>query len=250
MIALVDFNSHKTRNFKESVYHSNVRFKGYKNPVNMTSDTISEFSRTSNLDFLAKMYNQNRLVNVLKMEKEGIPNLRAVYDKGVRGETLSCLRNEKFLPIVKKCGVETIIELRSDDFSRTFKDKCKQNGLNYFYFPIDKTQIPDRIILNNLPKFIDTIRRGRFYIACAQGLHRTDIALAIHYAFDPKQKEPPFMAGHTHNHIVDMVDINRRLESIYKEVTNEDRIYLGWPENYDQEFRRKQQVLKTFSERL
>ena len=228
-------------------------FMGRKEPIQFVQKCVEglgavEKRERSYSQYFTNFYEQNKVINFFQLQETGIPNLRLVYNKGVRGETLSASRNTKFIPIVKASGIDTVIDLRTTDCTAAFKDKCHKFGLRYFHIPIDKTQVSDREILDNLPTLFRLIDRGKFYIACAQGKHRTDIALAIHYVFNPKQKIPPYMSGHTKNNITDMEDINRRLNSLYKAMTPEDRFRLGWPKDYDAEFLRKKKILKTYSE--
>jgi hypothetical protein len=152
--------------------------------------------------------------------------------------------------LLKNCGIDTVIDLRGGDFTPKYKQKCDKFDLKYLHFPIDKDTISDRIILDNMPELFKILEDGKYYISCAQGLHRTDIALAINYVFNPKQKVPPVMEGHLKNGVVDLSDINMRLNSLYKAMTPDDKIKLGWNENYDAEFLRKKRVLKTYNETI
>ena len=208
----------------------------------------TEMSANECLSYLSKLYLQNNVINFAQLQKLGIPNLQLVYNRGVRGATLSSPQNTKFMPAIKRCGIDTIIDLRVSDYTHTYKEKCDEFGFKYFHLPIDKKNTPDREILDKLPTFLKLIERGKFYIACAMGKHRTDIALAINYAFNPRQKEPPLMSGHTRNYVTDMEDINRRLNSLYRALTPEDKLKLGWTEDYEKEFWHKIQVLKSYSE--
>ncbi len=199
------------------------------------------------LNYFARQYEKNKFINYAELTKINIPNLQLLNNKGVRGETLSS-KSPKVLKYIKECGIDTIVDLRTTDYTKAFKDKCNKLNIEHIHIPIDKKLVPDREILDSLPVLFRVMERGKYYIACAQGKHRTDIALAINYVFNPKQKVPPFMSGHTKNHVTDMADINRRLNSLYKAMTKNDREKLGWPENYDVEFQRKKRVLKTYSE--
>ncbi len=215
------------------------------NPKEGLSNTEKGFQCC--LDYFAKKYEKNKFINFAELLKTNIPNLQLISNKGVRGETLSA-KSPKLLKFIKDCGIDTIIDLRTTDYTKAFKEKCVKSNIEHIHIPIDKKLVPDREILDKLPELFEIMERGKYYIACAQGKHRTDIALAINYVFNPKQKVPPFMSGHTKNHVTDMADINRRLNSLYKAMTKEDRIKFGWPDNYDIEFQRKKRIIKTYSE--
>ena len=89
---------------------------------------------------------------------------------------------------------------------------------------------------------------GRYYISCAQGLHRTDIALALNYIFNPKVQDVPIMIGHYHDNM-DMSDIARRINSISKKLNPEKLKALGWEKDAEEEItKRKLKLVKSFYE--
>ena len=230
----------------------NIQFKGLSNFGGTFERNSKELAKDTKiqycLNYFAKQFEENRVVDFKRLREAHIPNLRIVDNRGVRGETLSSPKNDRYLPLIKKCGIDTVIDLRGEDYTPKYKVKCDKFGLNYVHFPIDKDKIDPRTIIDKLPEFFNLLERGKFYIACAQGLHRTDIALALNYVFNPKQKVPPFLAGHTIDHTVKMENINRRINSVYRALTPEDKAKLGWTEDYEKEFLRKRTVLRTFSE--
>lgn len=234
----------------------NINFSGCSNIIRSVESKTAKFDDETMqqmqycLNYFARNYSQNSGINYPELKKAGIPNLKLIFNKGLRGETLSSPKNDKYLRLLKNCGIDTVIDLRGGDFTPKYKQKCDKFDLKYLHFPIDKDTISDRIILDNMPELFKILEDGKYYISCAQGLHRTDIALAINYVFNPKQKVPPVMEGHLNNGVVDLSDINRRLNSLYKAMTPDDKIKLGWNENYDAEFLRKKRVLKTYNETI
>ena len=48
--------------------------------------------------------------------------------------------------------------------------------MEYFYYPVDNRADVVESMVALFPEFCERIDRGGFYIACAMGLHRTDIA--------------------------------------------------------------------------
>ena len=185
-----------------------------------------------------------------KIKELNIPNLQQIDNKGFRGESLSADRNNKYLPQIKKYGIDTIIDLRTADYTPRYNKLCKDLGFNYFHIPIDSKTISDREIINNLPVLFERLEKGNFYIACAQGKHRTDIAIALNYLFNPKYKgEPPVMYGHVENGKMRIQDIFTRANSIYKELTIEDKAMLGWNKEFDESFKQRKINLREFNER-
>lgn len=200
--------------------------------------------------FKLKDVDSIRNLNISRLNKLGIPNLALTTNDGLRGESLSSKKNRKFLKEVHENGVTTIIDLRDKYTSTSFPELCEQNNLEYFNIPIDSSSVSDRKIIDNLPLLFELIDRGHFYIACAQGLHRTDIALSLNYVFNPKCSEPPYLLGHFRNDDFKYEDIARRLNSIKKSLTPEDLEKMGWDDSFEEEFHNRKKYLSDYNKSL
>ena len=213
---------------KQSVNNNSIKYHGYYYPF---------------IAFCGK--EEHRNYNNVKVD---IPNFHSVNGKGLRGESLSIKRNSKFLPLLHDLGIKHIIDLKTSDFSKNFQANVEKNSMTYSHFPIDSEKTSDREIINNLPELFEIINNGDFYIACAQGLHRTDIALAINYIFNKDAIEnPPILYGHLEKSSVRVSDIFRRTNSIFKSLTGEDRKKLGL-ENFDEnKYKAKKKELMEFN---
>lgn len=196
-------------------------------------------------------FQQKFLVNFEALKSLGIPNLHTVGNKGVRGESLSSSKNYKFLSKLKENGITTVIDLRTADYTEKFKAKCDSFGLNYVHIPIDEKVTTDREILDNMSELFRQFERGHFYVACAQGRHRTDIALALNYIFNPKSNlSIPKMYGHIKPDKFRCQDIFTRVNSLYKAMTVQDRAKLGWTEEFEKNLPVRKKLLKLFNERF
>ena len=159
--------------------------------------------------------NTNQLINAR------ILNIATVYG-GVRGTTLSSRHNMRHWQTVVDSGIRTIIELRDEDHSDRLCRLCKQYGIRYFAFPMDSHSVPNEVIASRLQEFFELIDNGDFYIACAMGLHRTDMALAIYWMFHGADcgLNPPVLKGHTESGelILNRLQnkVFRRLNSLYE----------------------------------
>ena len=86
---------------------------------------------------------------------------------------------------------------------------------------MDSHSIPNEVIASKLQEFFELIDDGDFYIACAMGLHRTDMALSIYWMFHSADNgiNPPILKGHTENGrlVLDRLKnkVFRRLNSLY-----------------------------------
>lgn len=177
-----------------------------------------------------------------------ITNLKLIPNNSLRGETLSSKKNRWALKKLKGYGIESVIDLREKYLSEKYPQMCTLQGLKYYNFPIDSHSVRDEEIIKNFPLMFKVMDKGRYYISCAQGLHRTDIALALNYIFNPKAQDIPLMIGHYQDKM-DMSDIARRINSISKKLNPEKLKALGWGKNAVEEItKRKLEFVKSFYE--
>ncbi|MBO5698891.1 MAG: hypothetical protein J6R79_02665 [Bacteroidaceae bacterium] len=149
-----------------------------------------------------------------------IQNIATVYG-GVRGTTLSSRHNMRYWQTIVDSGVRTTIELRNEDHSDRLCKMCEMYGIRYFAFPMDSYSVPNETIAYKLQEFCELIDDGKFYIACAMGLHRTDMALSVYWMFHGADigLNPPILKGHIENGKLVLDRLNnkvfRRLNSLY-----------------------------------
>lgn len=168
---------------------------------------------------------QSEGLDVERILSTKIPDLAQVYG-GFRGRTLSSNRQLHAWNTMIQSGINQIIDLRADYQSDFYSKLCKQSGIAYFRYPVayEKERITQMVEL--FPEFCRLIDNGRFYIACALGLHRTDIALCtywVFYAADKGIAPPPIrgyrkVEGHTTNKIM------RILNAVYKCMTEKNGV--------------------------
>lgn len=209
--------------------------------INNSSDNITFLLDNDRNKEILESDGNNKIYEILK---SNIPNFYFLPNNSARGESLSHKNNKNMLPIIKACGIERIIDLKTTDFNSNFEDLVTKNNMCYYHFPIDSYTTSTKEIIKNLPAFFEQINKGHYYIACAQGLHRTDIAMSINYVFNPKASHiPPILYGHRNKKGLRMDDIAKRLNSIYKELSDEDKIRLGY-KNFDEKiFKAKKKML-------
>ena len=159
----------------------------------------------------------------------GIQNIATVYD-GVRGTTLSSRHNMHYWQTIVDSGVRTIVELCDEDHSDRLCRMCEIHGIRYFAFPMDSYSVPNEVIASRLQEFFELIDNGDFYIACAMGLHRTDMALSIYWMFHGADNgmKPPILRGHIADEKLVLDRLNnkvfRRLNSLYAYLTENNVI--------------------------
>lgn len=171
-----------------------------------------------------------------------IANIARVAGNIVRGETLWAARNRKHILAVKEAGVDCIIDFRTADFTGKFSELCAYKDVEYHHFPIDKANQPDEELLKSLPELFDMLDNRNCYISCQQGLHRTDIALAIYYMFHDTTFVPDLF-GHKKDGNLRCNDIMRRVNSLYAALTPELKTMLNIPDYGDSDFRSRRKIL-------
>lgn len=232
-------NNNKIIKQNNQLYSFNFKSKNVKESSSNCSEDFITY-----LDSLAASFKSNVIsdstINLSKINSLDIPNKRIYKDSIVRGESLSSKKNRKFIRPIKNAGIKNVIDLRDKYSSNLYSDLCETNSLNYFHLPVDSHSVPDEVIIDNLPTLIKTLDKGSTFIACAQGLHRTDIALALYYFFNPKEQEIPKMFGHVRENGFKCDDILRRINSVNNKISDEMLVNLGWNlEDYEATFEKR-----------
>lgn len=143
-----------------------------------------------------------------------IGNLYPVFDRGVRGETLARRSHtDKTLEAVKDAGIRKIIDLRTADHNDRLAMRCNAVGLTYHHIPVDAAVRSPELLNRDLSLLFDLLDEDGFYISCQQGLHRTDIALALYYFFH-NDNQVPVMIGHRTKGFLRCDDIMRRINGM------------------------------------
>lgn len=165
----------------------------------------------------------SKTLDVERILATNIPDIHPVYG-GVRGRTLSSSRQAYAWPTVVEAGIHTIIDLREDGVYSRLSDFCQQSGISYFYYPVDKRARNIEKMIELFPELCKHIDAGNFYIACAMGLHRTDIALCTYWVFYAADKgiAPPAIHGYRKEDGHDTSKIMCVLHAFYKQLTEKN----------------------------
>lgn len=154
-------------------------------------------------------------LNVEKILSTGIPDLASVYG-GFRGRTLSSTKQLHAWNTMMEAGINQVIDLRADYTSDFYSELCRKSGIAYFHYSVSYEEIEQMARL--FPEFYRLIDNGRFYIACAMGLHRTDIALCTYWMFYAADKgiAPPEIRGYRKADGHTTSKIMRTLNALFK----------------------------------
>jgi len=137
------------------------------------------------------------MLDIERIIQTRIPDIAPVYG-GVRGRTISSHKQAYAWKTVVVAGLKQVIDLRKDYSADRYPELCRQYGVDYFHYPIDNDRETIAKMVKLFPTFCEKIDKGDFYIACAMGLHRTDIALCTYWVFYAADKDiaPPPIRGY------------------------------------------------------
>ena len=154
-----------------------------------------------------------------------IPDLAQVYG-GFRGRTLSSTRQLHAWKTMVESGINQVIDLRADYSSDFYSELCERSGISYYKYPVAYEDVWIAKMVELFPEFCKLIDNGRFYIACAMGLHRTDIALCTYWVFYAADKgiAPPPICGYRKDRGLTTNKIMRMLNAMYKYMTEKNGV--------------------------
>ena len=157
----------------------------------------------------------NTSLDMDKALSTGIPDIHPAYG-GLRGRTLSSNRQLYAWKTLIEAGLKQVIDLRADYNSDFYSGLCAKTGVEYFHYPVAIERMEEMVDL--FPKLCELIDRGNFYIACAMGLHRTDIALCLYWVFYAADRgvTPPPLRGYRKDKGLGSDKIMRALNAFYK----------------------------------
>ena len=154
-------------------------------------------------------------MNFTRLQQTLIPDLAPVYG-GARGRTMSSRHQAYAWCALVEAGVTTMIDLREKDHTDRLPALCEEYGMQYFHYPIDTSTEAIAQMVTLFPEFCRRIDAGNFYIACAMGLHRTDIALNAYWLFYAADKgtQQPVIYGYRQEDGHTLDKLNRVLNAI------------------------------------
>ncbi len=164
-------------------------------------------------------------MNYSRLAIAHIPDLVPVYG-GVRGRTMSSRHQAYAWRALVEAGVTTIIDLREKDHTDRLPALCEEYDMQYFHYPVDTSVEAIAQMVELFPQFCQLIDAGDFYIACAMGLHRTDIALNAYWLFHAADHgvQPPTIHGYRQEDGHTLDKLNRVLNALYAGFTEHNGV--------------------------
>lgn len=175
--------------------------------------------------YAVKVSVRPKVLDVDRILTTNIPDLAQVYG-GFRGRTLSSTRQLHAWNTLIESGISAVIDLRADYSSNFYSELCQRSGISYFKYPVAYEDVWIAKMVELFPEFCKLIDNGRFYIACAMGLHRTDIALCTYWVFYAADKgiAPPPICGYRKDKGLTTNKIMRVLNAVYKYMTEKNGV--------------------------
>lgn len=164
-------------------------------------------------------------MDINKILSTQIPDIAPVYG-GVRGRTISSYKQAYAWKTIVAAGLKQVIDLRKDYKADRYPELCRKYGVDYFHYPIDNDRETIANMVELFPQFCKKIDNGNFYIACAMGLHRTDIALCTYWIFYGADRgiEPPHIRGYRQAAGHNTSKIMRIINAFYTYITEQTGI--------------------------
>lgn len=168
---------------------------------------------------------RSEVLDIERILSTKIPDLAQAYG-GFRGRTLSSARQQYAWNTMIQSGIVQIIDLRADYSSDFYRELCQSSGVSYFKYPVAYEDVWIAKMVELFPEFCKLIDKGHFYIACAHGLHRTDIALCLYWVFYAADKgiAPPPICGYRKDKGMNTNKIMRMLNAVYKYMTEKNGV--------------------------
>lgn len=196
----------------------------YCNGWHVAKEQVPNETKSETIQYSTPVPVGNEL-DLEKIASLNIPDFAPVYG-GVRGRTMSSRYQSFAWPVIREAGIKAIIDLREDGVYTRLNDQCRKFGLEYFYYPVDNRCDNIESMVKLFSELCDYIDKGNFYIACAMGLHRTDIALCLYWVFHAADKgiAPPEIRGYRKEQGHNTDKIMRVLNHFYKLLTDKNGI--------------------------
>lgn len=174
---------------------------------------------------MMKLLTDIHYMNYARLQQTHISDLAPVYG-GARGRTMSSRHQTYAWRALQEAGITTIIDLREKDKTERLPALCEEYGMRYFHYPVDTSDETIAQMVDLFPLFCQLMDAGDFYIACAMGLHRTDIALTAYWLFHAADKGllPPAINGYRQEDGHSLDKLNRVLNSLYAAFTERNGI--------------------------
>ena len=164
-------------------------------------------------------------MNYARLQQTQIPDIAPVYG-GTRGRTMSSRHQAYAWRALQEAGVKTIIDLREKDKTERLPALCEEYDMRYFHYPVDTSAEAVTQMVDLFPQFCELMDAGDFYIACAMGLHRTDIALNAYWLFHAADQgfQPPAIHGYRQEDGHSLDKLNRVLNALYAAFTERNGV--------------------------
>ncbi len=247
-------------------------YSSYVMPYQSIYESQGRLSEYELNKMLKSLVARPNLVSKEEMKNIPLTGIEAINENSYRG--CSPMADLKSVKMLKDAGIKHIVDIEGFE---ELAQECQKQNLKYSNFLIEeevdfydrdmfktkneivaeRTQFfrdiigaePERVeqgvksglanwekskrsMIGYFTDFINTMQKGNVYIGCKCGTIRTDIALMLNQLFNPKQAKYP-------NHIEYNQKFLDNAEILYKNLTDSDKLKMGWDEVFDSQFLKK-----------
>ena len=261
-IAYDDKISSKRRKYIRSHLEGDTfqRFEVFKNNPRLEEYELNKL--------LKSLTGKSSVINSEIMSEIPLYNARSISGtNSYKGSTEGM--SDRVCKQLKKAGIKRVISFLV--FPGDNIENCKNNGLETYWYPIGadywnsdmfKSEETIRkntynewcyylnenefkeILDSNLESwrtnkkaqiekfvnFIQIMQKENVYVGCACAIGRTEALLALNYFFNPKASKTKWRFPYSDT------CIEQRLINLYKNLTPEDKIKMGWTQEFDKSF--------------
>ena len=231
------------------------------NLLNTTPIRKLAFRQTAPNNVYSQIPKQDEFVrNTGSLDIRRIKALNMSHFRLHPNETISAVtlanKNPAILTELKECGIENVIDFRPEGSEESkYAQDCKKNGLNYINFKIrdnmpvfnapcsgkmssEERRVAIEKFVHQLSDFFGLMDKGKNFMACLLGLHRTDLAATMNYLLNPNEpKMPPVLA---HMFYPDEINSTNKyigkVKNVLKNLNQKDKKFLNIPENFSDIF--------------
>lgn len=209
-----------------------------RKPVKVNNELIDEL-HLQNLDFVDNTSYRGAMIKSDELEK-----VEKLYEAGIRRIIPVGRSSQELEDACKKIGIEyqaiefdsryngafkTIDGIRAEAqrFARDVLGNDERGIAEYVNSHINTWKENTRAFIDEFTSYIQKMKKGNVYIGCEFGTYDTDAALMFDYLFNPNKR---------YSRIFPVKNYLRCAENLYHNLTDSDKLKMGWTKDFEKTF--------------
>lgn len=179
---------------------------------------------------------------VSKLHEAGIRTLIPLDSGNYKLETFCERFGMKYLPMRfnrESSAFENPDRLKSDEmrYATSILNLDEKKALEYVNKTLSSHRSYTRIFINQFIGYIQAMQKGNVFIGCEFGTTNTDTAMMFDYLFNPKMNHSSCLNWRNEYWV-------KLAENLYKNLTADDKLKMGWTKDFEQTFAERLEDLK------